>query len=171
MAIQAIIGLSLVAHLPFTGERLMKISLFLSLIVFACMLIFALPGFAIEVANITDSTCTTIDVLCASAGDDGCTSTTFTVEHSGDYTLTASIDNCSGSTACTGCRCEAYIYKQDTPPSKLACVNTTCCMTGSTTASLTTSVTYILYCCKVPCTVTDCAGCNTSCVARATVTQ
>jgi hypothetical protein len=137
-------------------------------VVVAALLLTVLASYPYELANITDSTCITLSTFTACEGSSGhgCASTNFFVEHTDTYTLTASIDNCSGNN-CTGCVSEAYLYEGTT---LLLCVHSGCCGEVNASVTLVTGHTYTLYCCLLPCErggncVSDCANCP----ARATL--
>ncbi len=138
-----------------------------SLIAAICTLFCVSPSRALDLANITDGSCIsqTQFTECEGATGHGCTSTAFYVEFSGNYILTASIDNCGGGT-CSHCVSEAYVYEGGRI---IGCVHTGCCAEQSIGISLVSGHTYTLYSCLLPCDDANCPADCANCPARARV--
>jgi hypothetical protein len=136
----------------------------------AALILLILPAYsADQPVTVIDSLCitTTQFQICGGTGGHGCASITFFEEHTGSFTLTASIDNCGGQ-HCTGCVSEAYIYEGN---NCIVCIHSACCDAQSTGVNLVSGHTYTLYVCLLPCSDDinrTAAGAN--CPARATIT-
>jgi hypothetical protein len=146
-----------------------RVRTFVCCMVLVVMFSAVVPAQAFELGTVTDTSCTTITQVCAGPDDHGCNSTRFFVEGPGTYTLTASIDNCTGGTSCTGCQTEAYLYKDDNT-TLVRCIHSGCCTSISdSNVPLDGGTYYHLYCCKIPCGLTNCGECGSTCVSRAAV--
>ena len=133
---------------------------------------FSMPAQAQIIASVTDNSCTAA-IQCAGQSGHGCNSTNFTAS-TGTYRLTASIDECvETSTACRDCLAEAYIYKLgEEQGNYIACHHNSCgssCASQFTNVSLSSGITYVLFCCKIDCSNDNCSPCASTCTARATV--
>lgn len=135
----------------------------------SAVLLFTFPSLA-QIATVTDNTCTAAN-QCAGQAGHGCNSTNFTLNDvTNSYDLTASIDGCTGgSTACTACLTEAYIYTSG--GTFVTCIHGSCGSSCDKTVQTLTLAggNYILYCCKIDCTGDDCSRCPDTCVSRATI--
>ena len=120
-----------------------------------------------QIAQVTDVTCV-VATACAGVAMHGCQVTQFTVQTNGTYSLSASIDGCMGG-GCTGCQAEAYIYKLDSQPVRIACVDSGCCGAQSTNVPLSQGNTYLLYACLLDCNGDNCDNCPGIYTARAIV--
>ena len=133
----------------------------------AALLLTVLASYPYELANVVDTSCiaTAGFTICQGDSTHGCASTKFSVETSGTYYLTASIDGCSGGN-CTQCVSEAWIYEGTR---FLYCVHSGCCGEFSIGVNLQGGHTYTLYCCLLPCGNANCSANCGNCPARASV--
>lgn len=144
----------------------------ISLAVFLCLEI-SLPAWACtDCICVTDNTCSNDE--CDLDLTANCTRLEFTPECDGYYSLYAAVISCGNFCAkCYSCvnlfkltgAIETWIANSHTN----ACEVGNCETTGTTSISLTSSSTYVLYVCKLYCAdyegVEDCEDCDASCEA------